>query len=164
MQAVGEGEVAKRVDVVATALTLGATIEDLFDIDLSYAPPYNLPIDSVAVAANSVMNKLAGKFKGISPLEAREKMPGGETVFLDVRTPDECKQIRLADCKNIKYIPLGQLRSRLAELKKDDEIVAFCKISLRGYEAEGILEGEGFENVKVLEGGVISWPFVCEKE
>ena len=164
MQAIGEGEVAKRVDVVATALTLGGTIDDLFDIDLSYAPPYNSPIDNVAVAANAVMNKLAGKLNGISSLEAREKMMNGEALFLDVRTPDECKQIRLADCKNIIYIPLGQLRSRLAELNKDDEIVAFCKISLRGYEAEGILEGAGFENVKVMEGGIVSWPFACEKE
>jgi len=48
-------------------------------------------------------------------------------------------------------------------LKKDDEIVAFCKISLRGYEAEGILEGAGFENVKVMEGGIVSWPFSLEK-
>lgn len=164
MQAVGEGEVAKRVDVVAAVLTLGGTIDDLFDVDLSYAPPYNSPIDNVAVAANTVMNKLAGKLKGISPLTAQEKMAAGKAVFLDVRTPGECKQIRLADCNNIKYIPLGQLRSRLAELNKDDEIVTFCKISLRGYEAEGILEGAGFENVKVMEGGIVSWPFACEKE
>lgn len=163
VQAVGEGEVAKRVDVVASALTLGGTIDDLFDIDLSYAPPYNSPIDNVAVAANAVMNKLAGKLKGISPLEARERLNSDQTVFLDVRTPDECKQIRLADCKNIKYIPLGQLRSRCGELNKDDEIIAFCKISLRGYEAEGILEGADFKNVKVLEGGVVAWPFACEK-
>jgi rhodanese-related sulfurtransferase len=69
----------------------------------------------------------------------------------------------LADCPTIKYIPLGQLRNRLTELNKDDEIVAFCKISLRGYEAEGILEGAGFENVKVMEGGIVSWPFRLEK-
>ncbi|CUH97330.1 hypothetical protein P22_3457 [Propionispora sp. 2/2-37] len=163
IQAVGEGEVAKRVDVVAAVLTLGGTIDDLFAIDLSYAPPYNSPIDNVAVAANAVMNKLAGKLKGISSLAAKEKMTAEQTIFLDVRTPDECKQIRLADCPNIKYIPLGQLRSRLAELNKDDEIVAFCKISLRGYEAEGILEGAGFENVKVMEGGVVAWPFSYEK-
>ncbi len=163
MQAVGEGEVAKRVDVVAAVLTLGGTIDDLFDIDLSYAPPYNSPIDNVAVAANAVMNKLAGKLKGISPLVAKEKLDTGKAVFLDVRTPDECKQICLADNPNIKYIPLGQLRSRLGELKKEDEIVAFCKISLRGYEAEGILEGAGFENIKVMEGGIVSWPFACKK-
>jgi NADPH-dependent 2,4-dienoyl-CoA reductase/sulfur reductase-like enzyme/rhodanese-related sulfurtransferase len=163
LQAVGEGEVAKRVDVAATVLTFGGTINDLFDIDLSYAPPYNSPIDNIAVAANAVMNKLAGKLKGISSLEAKEKMTSAQTVFLDVRTPDECRQIRLADCKNIQYIPLGQLRSRLDELNKSDEIVAFCKISLRGYEAEGILESAGFDNVKVMEGGIVSWPFACEK-
>lgn len=163
LQAVGEGEVAKRVDVAATLLTLGGTIDDLFDIDLSYAPPFSSPIDNVAVAANAVMNKLAGKMKGISTLAAKEKLDAGHCVFLDVRSPGECSQIRLADCKNIKYIPLGQLRGRLDELQRNDEIIAFCKISLRGYEAEGILEGAGFENVTVMEGGIISWPFNCEK-
>ena len=109
------------------------------------------------------MNKLAGTFKGISSLQAETKMSSDNTVFLDVRSPEECKQIRLADCKNIQYIPLGQLRSRLQEIDKTKEVVAFCKISLRGYEAECILEGEGFDNVKVLEGGIMSWPFRCEK-
>jgi len=66
MQAVGEGEVAKRVDVVAAVLTLGGTINDLFDIDLSYAPSYSSPIDNVAVAANLIMDKLADKLKDIS--------------------------------------------------------------------------------------------------
>ena len=163
MQAVGEGEVAKRVDVAASVLTLGGTIQDMFDIDLSYAPPYNSPIDNLAAAANSAMNKLAGKFRGITPLQAKEKMTSEKTVFLDVRTPDECKQIRIADCKNVQYIPLGHLRSRLQELDKDGEVVAFCKISVRGYEAECILEGEGFTDVKVIEGGIVAWPFRCEK-
>lgn len=163
MQAVGEGDVSKRVDVVATTLLFGGTIDDLFDIDLSYAPPYNSPIDNVAVAANSVMNKLAGNFKGITSLEAKEMMENGKTIFLDVRTPEECKQIRLAKCPTMQFIPLGQLRNRCNEINKDDEVVAFCKISLRGYEAEGILEGAGFTNIKVLEGGIASWPYECEK-
>lgn len=164
MQAVGEGDVSKRVDVVASVLALGGTIDDLFSIDLSYAPPYNSPIDNVVVASNAVMNKLAGRMRGIASIEAAEKMKNGEAVFLDVRSPEECCQIKLSDCNGIKYIPLGQLRKRLSELNKDEEIIAFCKISLRGYEAECILEGEGFENVKVLEGGVAAWPFACVKE
>lgn len=163
MQAVGEGDISKRVDVVATALLLGGTVDDLFDVDLSYAPPYNSPIDNVAVAANAIMNKLAGNFKGISSSEAAEKMEKGKTVFLDVRTTEECKKIRLARCQNMQFIPLAELRSRVSELNKDDEIVAFCKISLRGYEAEVILEGLGFTDVKVLEGGIASWPYACEK-
>lgn len=162
-QSFGEGDVAKRIDILATAITMGATVNDLFDIDLGYAPPYSGPIDNVAVAANAAMNKMDGVLKGISPLEAKAKMQAAGTVFLDVRSPAECKQIRIADCKDIKYIPLGQLRSRTGELNKDDEIVAFCKISLRGYEAALILEGEGFKNVKVMEGGLVAWPYECEK-
>lgn len=161
-QAFGEGEVSKRIDVVAAVITMGGTVDDLFDIDLSYAPPFAPPIDNVATAANAVMNKLAGKLKGLTPLEAREKL-AGKAVFLDVRSPEECKQMRLGGCGNIKYIPLGQLRARLSELGREEEIVAFCKISLRGYEAALILEGEGFDKVKVLEGGLNAWPFECEK-
>lgn len=59
----------------------------------------------------------------------------------------------------IKLIPLGRLRSTLSELPKDKEIIAFCKISLRGYEAERILTGLGYENVKYMDGGVVCWPY-----
>lgn len=162
-QAFGEGEVAKRIDVVASLLTTGGTIDDLSDIDLSYAPPCNTPIDLAAVAANAVMNKLSGKLKGIAPQEAKDKLETGNTVFLDVRSPDECKQLRLAGDGKVRYIPLGQLRNRLDELMKNDEIVALCKIGLRGYEAALILEGNDFENVKVLEGGLNAWPYEKEK-
>ncbi|SMD13240.1 FAD-dependent oxidoreductase [Sporomusa malonica] len=162
-QAFGEGEVVKRIDVMAAALTMGMTIDDLFDMDLAYAPPYSSPIDNVAVAANAIMNKLEGKLKGISSLTAKEKMDEGKAIFLDVRSPEEFNQIRLANCRGVKNIPLGQLRTRLSEIGKDDEVIAFCKISLRGYEAACILEGAGFENVKVMEGGIVSWPYACEK-
>lgn len=163
VQACGQGEIAKRIDVVAALLTVGGTIDDITDIDLSYAPPYNSPIDNLAVAANSLMNKLEGKLKGLSPLQAKELLQDNNVVFLDVRTTAEYKQERLSDCQNGKHIPLGELRSRYKELNPNDEIVAFCKISLRGYEAEGILEAQEFKNVKVLEGGIFSWPFECEK-
>jgi NADPH-dependent 2,4-dienoyl-CoA reductase/sulfur reductase-like enzyme/rhodanese-related sulfurtransferase len=162
MQSVGEGDVAKRVDVVASILTLGGTIDDLFDIDLAYAPPYSSPIDNIAVAANALMNKIDGNLKGISSFQARELLENSKTVFVDVRSAAEFKQARIAGYDSIVNIPLGDLRSRLGELNKDDEIVTFCKISLRGYEAEGILEGEDFKNVRVMEGGLFTWPFESE--
>jgi rhodanese-related sulfurtransferase len=56
-------------------------------------------------------------------------------------------------------IPLGMLRARLAELPRDKEIVTFCKISVRGYEAQRILNGEGFDKVCFLDGGLMAWPF-----
>jgi len=62
-------------------------------------------------------------------------------------------------------IPLGALRSRLADLPADKnaEIICFCKISLRGYEAECILRAHGFTNVKVMEGGIMAWPYPRKK-
>jgi NADPH-dependent 2,4-dienoyl-CoA reductase/sulfur reductase-like enzyme len=72
-QAFGEGEVAKRIDVVAMAITMGGTVNDLINVDLAYAPPYSSPIDNVAVAAQAVLNKLAGKLKSISSLAARKR-------------------------------------------------------------------------------------------
>ncbi|MDD4600319.1 NADH peroxidase [bioreactor metagenome] len=157
-QAFGEGDITKRIDVIATALTLGGTIDDLFDIDLSYAPPYNGPIDNVAVAANVVMNKIVGQMVGISSFEAKKRMDEGNAIFLDVRAPEELKKIRLAH-SDLKNIPLGQLRERVDEIDKDSEVVAVCKIGLRGYEASVILKGQGFNDVKVLEGGITAWPF-----
>ena len=124
---------------------------------------HGLPLSSHG-KAHTLMNKIAGKFKGISTIAAKEKLTSAKTVFLDVRSPEECKAARIASCRNVTYIPLEELRSRLAELGKTDEIVAFCKISLDGYDAECILEGEGFENVKVIEGGVAAWPFACEAD
>jgi rhodanese-related sulfurtransferase len=57
------------------------------------------------------------------------------------------------------------LRKRLNELPedKDKEIITYCKISLRGYEAQLILESHGWRNVKVLEGGIAAWPYAREK-
>jgi rhodanese-related sulfurtransferase len=79
-------------------------------------------------------------------------------IFLDVRSPEEYDQMRIEDPR-VRLIPLGKLRTRLAELPQNKEIVPFCKISLRGYEAERILTGEGYENVRYMDGGLVCWPF-----
>ena len=60
-------------------------------------------------------------------------------------------------------VPLGVLRTRMGEIPRDKEIIAFCKVSLRGYEAALILKSAGYEDVKVLDGGVAMWPYEKEK-
>jgi len=60
---------------------------------------------------------------------------------------------------NVVHIPLGALRERLSELPKDGDIVAFCALSMRGYEAQLILDAAGFERVSYFEGGLVAWPF-----
>ena len=93
-----------------------------------------------------------------------DKIHANEDVFLlDVRGPDEYEQTRLGLGETL--IPLGLLRTRLNEMppEKDKEIITYCKISLRGYEAAVLLKAHGYTNVKVLEGGITAWPFHKEK-
>jgi NADPH-dependent 2,4-dienoyl-CoA reductase/sulfur reductase-like enzyme/rhodanese-related sulfurtransferase len=156
-QAVGPGNGDKRMDVSAMAITAGMTVDQLSKVDLCYAPPYSPALDNIITAANVARNKLDGQVTGITPMEVKKRIDAKtDFVFLDVRSPAEFQQEYLAGST---LIPLGALRARLAELPRDKEIVAFCKISLRGYEAARILEGAGFQRVRVMDGGVSVWPF-----
>ena len=60
-------------------------------------------------------------------------------------------------------LPLGKLRGSLATLPKDRPIITFCKVSLRGYEAQRILSGAGFTDVAFMEGGIATWPYELKK-
>lgn len=102
--------------------------------------------------------------KGISCWDVKKKIEDKEKVFfLDARGPDEYEEMRLGIGETL--IPIGMLRKRLNELPqdKDAEIICYCKISLRGYEAARVLEANGWKNVKVMEGGLMAWPFYREK-
>ncbi len=160
-QAVGPGAGDKRIDVAAMALTTGMTVDQLANADLSYAPPYAPAMDNILTAANVLRNKLDGLFKGVSAEDLRAEQKAGKDLFLlDTRSPDEHKQVRLAGAT---LIPLGALRQRTADVPKDKPIVCFCKISLRGYEAALILKHAGFQDVRVLDGGIVMWPYELEK-
>jgi len=158
-QIVGPGEVDKRMDVTVSVMSQNANVYDLGQYDLAYAPPFSPAMDNIIVAANIAENKIAGIAKAYSPAEVMEKIrKDDDFIFLDVRTPDEFAQVRIPD-KRIKHIPLGKVRQAASEFPKDKEIVTFCKISLRGYEAQKILEGMGFKNVSFLDGGIVCWPY-----
>lgn len=159
MQAVGTGDVVKRVDVVATAITFGAAARDLSELDLGYAPPYSSAVDLLAHAGNVIDNKARGIARSVTPAEVKRRMDAGEDfVLLDVRTPQEVQAAGLRDPRVVN-IPLGKLMERAGELPADKEIVAFCKISVRGYEAQRILEGRGFSKVSFMDGGLMGWPY-----
>jgi NADPH-dependent 2,4-dienoyl-CoA reductase/sulfur reductase-like enzyme/rhodanese-related sulfurtransferase len=156
-QATGPGAADKRIDVAATAITAGMTVDQLANADLCYAPPYASAMDNIITAANVVRNKLAGTMIGVSSMEVHRMMENkADFVLLDVRSPAEYEQVRLP---NSTLIPLGALRARANELPRDKEIITFCKISLRGYEAALILKAAGFKKVRVMDGGLAMWPF-----
>jgi len=163
-QVIGPGEVSKQVAIWAMAIKSNLTVDDMVNADLPYAPPYSLAIDHSIATAHVMQNKLKGLFKGLSAKGLKNKLNNKEPmVLLDVRNPDEYEEMRLGVGE--KLIPLGQLRKRLHELPEDKntEIVTWCKISLRGYEAARVLQAYGYQNVKVLEGGIVAWPYQREK-
>jgi len=163
-QAVGPGDVSKQVTAAAMAITGKMTVDDLLALDFPYAPPFSPAIDHFITTAHIMQNKLEGRMRGVSAREVREKVQGPDKPFLlDARGPDEYEAARLGIGETL--IPLGALRKRLNELPqdKDREIICYCKLSLRGYEAATVIAANGWTDVKVMEGGIAAWPFPREK-
>ncbi|MGD9639469.1 MAG: FAD-dependent oxidoreductase [Alphaproteobacteria bacterium] len=163
-QCVGIGDVSKQIAIWATAIKGKLTLEDMINNDLPYAPPFSLALDHSIATAHIMENKLKDRLKGLSAVTVKAKLEANQKPYLlDVRGPDEYEAMRLGVGETL--IPLGALRKRLNELPQDrnQEIICYCKISLRGYEAALILEASGFKNVKVLEGGIMAWPYPREK-
>lgn len=144
-QAVGGAGVDKRVDVIATALRFGATVRDLCDVDLCYAPPFGSAKDPVHMAAFTACNDL----DGLAPMTPVDADMGGFQV-LDVRMPAELERYRFDYAVNI---PLDDLRERLSELDAGKPTVVFCHAGLRAYIAARIMLQHGFHDVRVLTGG-----------
>jgi NADPH-dependent 2,4-dienoyl-CoA reductase/sulfur reductase-like enzyme/rhodanese-related sulfurtransferase len=159
-QIVGPGDVSKRIDIATVAITYGATVDQIANFDLAYAPPFSPAMDNMTTAANVVRNKIDGLAKSLTPMEVKEKLDRGDDfVFLDVRMPFELEEQGQLPSENIIHIPLGKLRSEIDKVPKDKEIISYCKISLRGYEAQRTLEGFGYKDVKFMDGGVLLWPY-----
>ena len=163
-QCAGPGNVNRQIAQWALAIIGNLTVDDMINADLPYAPPFSLAIDHGIATAHLMQNKLMGRLKGLSPADVKQKLDHGETPFLlDARGPAEFNQMRLGVGEML--VPLGALRNRLGELpeNKEREIIAYCKIGLRGYEAALVLEANGWKNVKVMEGGIAAWSYPREK-
>jgi NADPH-dependent 2,4-dienoyl-CoA reductase/sulfur reductase-like enzyme/rhodanese-related sulfurtransferase len=164
VQCVGPGDVSKRIAAAAMALHGKLTVTDLTVADLPYAPPFSPAIDNLITAAHVLENKMTDRMQGISAREVKARVEAHEDVLLlDVREPNEYERMRLGIGEIL--IPLGALRARMDELPEDKhkEIICYCMISLRGYEAAGLIAAHGYCNVKVMEGGILAWPFDRER-
>jgi len=146
-QNIGYNGVEKRIDVIATAIHFNGTIENLKQLELSYAPPYSSakdPVNMVSFAAENILN---GDVEVIrhSELENLSK----DNILLDVREEVERELGFIEDSINI---PVDQLRDRLDELDKEKTYIVYCAVGLRGYIGARILKQNGF-SVKNLIGG-----------
>lgn len=159
-QIVGPGRGDKRLDALVAAVTGKITVDDLADLDLGYAPPFSTALDPLTHAANVLRNKLDGLMVSWSPAELQERKARGEPFLLvDVRTPEEVRLQGKLPFEEQVNIPLGALWEKGDALPRDRALVVFCKISVRGWDAYGILRSKGFDRVVLLEGGMVGWPY-----
>ena len=146
-QIVGRDGIDKRIDTIAVAIRMGAGVRDLKQLELAYAPPYSSAKDPVNMAGFVAENVLS-KVVSFTPWNIEKTEP--DALLLDVREDAELLAFSLPQAV---HIPLGQLRDRLDELDHNREIITFCAIGVRSYNAARILMQNGFSNVKVYPGG-----------
>ncbi|MDD3415753.1 MAG: FAD-dependent oxidoreductase, partial [Lachnospiraceae bacterium] len=142
-QAIGKGDVTKRIDVIATAIKFGGTVEDLKDLELSYAPPFTTAKDIVNYAGYVGSNLLNGEFKQVNVDKVRELVESDQ-IIIDVRESYEYNRGHLKGAINI---PLSELRERLDVIPKDKPVYVHCRTGQRSYNAVLALQNRGFRNV-----------------
>ncbi|WP_066254858.1 CoA-disulfide reductase [Neobacillus drentensis] len=147
-QAVGLDGVDKRIDVIATAIKGGLTVEDLTNLELSYAPPYSSAKDPVNMAGYVASNIMEGELEMIQWHEI-DKIIAKGGLLIDVREPMEREFGFIEGSINI---PLNDLRCNMIQLPKDKPIYVSCQVGLRGYLAARILNNSGFKAIN-LDGG-----------
>jgi NADPH-dependent 2,4-dienoyl-CoA reductase/sulfur reductase-like enzyme/rhodanese-related sulfurtransferase len=145
-QALGKDNVDKRISTFAALLQMGATVYDLEESEICYAPPFGSAKDPVNFAGMVAADVLRGDM----PLSHWNEAKKG--FILDVRESIELAAESLPGAVNI---PLGQLRSRLNELPRDKEIYVICRSGQRAYTATRILLQNGFK-AKDVSGGMLS--------
>ena len=147
-QALGEDgpAVDKRISALAVALQMGATVYDLEEAELCYAPQFGGAKDAVNFAGMVSADILRGDM----PLAHWESVDG--EFLLDVREPIELFVERVPRAVDI---PLGQLRARLGELPRDREILVICRSAQRAYYATRMLVQNGF-NARTISGGMLA--------
>ncbi|CAI8843380.1 FAD-dependent oxidoreductase [Methylocaldum szegediense] len=145
-QAVGELDVARRIDVIATAMMQGASVFDLEDLELCYAPQFGAAKDPVNLAGMIAANHLRGDL----PLADWDQLATTPALLVDVRNETEFAGSHVPNARNL---PLETLRDRLHELPRDRDIWLICGVGQRAYYAFRLLAQNGFQ-VKVLSGGM----------
>ena len=149
-QAYGEAGVEKRIDVLATALQGGFTLDDLAELDLAYAPPYNSANDPVNMAAFIGLNHVSGYSPLRTPAVAASEMRSGGGIVLDVRTLGEQSKAPLAGAL---HIPADELRDRIDEVPKDTPVYILSKDGFLGHTSLRILRAAGWPQVFNITGG-----------
>lgn len=149
-QIIGYEGVDKRIDVLATAISFGAKAEDLFHLDLAYAPPFSTTKDPVHYTGMALDNALRHHRLLISPEELVLMQQQQAIQIIDVRSPRDFEKSHVIGAL---HIPLAELRARSKELDPLIPTITYCNKGVSGNAAQNILINQGFERVYNLSGG-----------
>jgi NADPH-dependent 2,4-dienoyl-CoA reductase/sulfur reductase-like enzyme/rhodanese-related sulfurtransferase len=150
-QIVGFEGVDKRIDVFVTAITFHAKAEDLFHLDLAYAPPFSTTKDPVMYTGMILDNAINHDRALITAEKLNELMKSGkEYVLIDARAESQYEKDHIETAQNI---PHAKLRNALKELDRDVIAITYCNKGVTGNAAQNILLNNGFKEVYNLSGG-----------
>ena len=151
-QGLGPGDIAQKVDVLACAVSAGMTTGELACIDFGYSPSFNSPYDLVQLACLLADNKLDGLVRTVEPDELHREPERWQLVdvspfrvYVDRAVPGSIN------------MPLENLRREKPPFDRETEVLLYSNTSAGAYEAYRYLVSEGYENVRILEGGYVFW-------
>jgi NADPH-dependent 2,4-dienoyl-CoA reductase/sulfur reductase-like enzyme/rhodanese-related sulfurtransferase len=150
-QIVGTNGVDKRIDVFVTAITFGAEVEDLFHLDLAYAPPFSTTKDPVMYTGMILDNAISQGRELITPEELKTRIENGEKIkVIDARVSKQYEEGHVEEAENI---PQDKIRKALENLNKDEVTVTYCNKGVTGNAVQNILINNKFKKVYNLSGG-----------
>lgn len=154
-QAIGKGEVAKRIDVIATAMHFNATVQDLPQLELCYAPPFSTAKDVVNMAGYVACNLQDGAYRQVRAKDVRA-LVASNAYILDVREKGELASGVIHGSHNI---PMSELRGRVGEIPTDRPLYVHCRTGQRSYNVVLTLQQLGFNQVYNIAGGFLALSF-----
>jgi NADPH-dependent 2,4-dienoyl-CoA reductase/sulfur reductase-like enzyme/rhodanese-related sulfurtransferase len=159
VQIIGPKGAERRIDVFATAMTLGAKVSDLFHLDLAFTPPISTPKDPVMYTGMALTNAI-NKTPLIKPEELLQMVNDHEDVtIIDIREKKIFEEEHIEGAMNI---PLTTLRDRLNELDPEQRTIVYCNSGQMSYNAQQILLNNGFKEVYNLSGGNDNYQIVLK--
>lgn len=151
VQIVGYDGVDKRIDIFVTLITYGAKVDELFHLDLAYAPPFSITKDPVHFTGMILDNALNKSRPLITANEVRRMTKSGEKIqIIDARVG---KQYNEGHVDNAVNMPQDSLRKDLETLDKDVVTITYCNKGVTGNATQNILVNHGFKKVYNLSGG-----------
>lgn len=144
LQILGKGNVDKMVDIAVTALSMKASLYDLENMDLAYAPPFSTAIHPFTTTVNVLLNKIHGVLQSMPPQEYKKGMASDYKIIDASRQPT---------IDGAYYLDLAKVNGEVEGLEKEDKLLLVCTKGKRAYLLQNRLKSYGYTNTLVLEGG-----------